>query len=232
MLHFQVHFLRGVGDPGVVALGTLCHLCILHLANCEEELITFEAGVLPLLQCTGSTIEELALNEINNIDLGCIAAVCRKLKKLQCLIAGYDTAKFLTCSHPELLSVGRHQGFPELQHASILLHSPNNNFSASYLRLLVAESTRLKTLHLAWVDALSDDLWSEILADNHLSQLESLKLESCSQITGEAIWKVLEMDNNLSNLGLMHCFEISRADFEEYQRYCKDHNFDISIDWL
>lgn len=226
----EVHFLRGVNNAGVLALSVLKHIKILHLANCEEQLMTFEEGILPLLQASGKSMEELFLNEINQIDVGCVGVCCPNLKIFSCLIAGYDIAEFLSHSHPEMLSLNA-KTFTELEEIRLLLHTEQTNFSESYIRMLMNNSPKLKSIQLAQVDAFTDQVLEQILNENPLHRLQKLKLESCMQITGEGIWKLIQAENNLKKLSMLHCFEITRADYYEVQKYCQRMNYAMDITW-
>ena len=226
----EVYFVRGVTNQGLMYLSTLEHLKSVTLANSEEEAITFEEGIVPLLQIRGATIEELSLNDINKIDIACIGAFCPNIRTLSCLVAGYGVSEFLISSQPEVLNKGSRM-FAKLIDLKLLLHCPQNSFPAACLKLLFQNSHNLETLHLNNIDALTDDVMFEIFEANSLRSTNSVRLETCQHITAAPVWFLLEADNELAYLNLSHCLEITRQDVEDFERYCKSKRYNVKIVW-
>ena len=225
----EVDFVRGVTDQGLVYLSSLEHLRRIKLANCEEQQISFEAGVLPLLQIRGATVEELSLCDINNIDLACIGACCPNIRSLSCLVAGYASCSFPLCTQPEVLNKSA-SSFTELRHLKLLLHCPQNSLPSTCLKLLFRNSLELETIGLDNIDVLDDDVMNEILDGNPLLKARSIKLKTCQHVTAAPLWRLLEY-NELSHMDLSGCLQITRRDIDDFKRYCKTKCFNLKIIW-
>lgn len=226
----EVHFLRGVDNEGLLLISALKHVRTLHLANSVEELITFDSGVLPVLQLIGSTVEELALNEINDLNVDYIGSCCPDLKNFKCLISEYHSANFQVDSHSELSNT-KHVRFRKLEKLEMLLFTAENNLSEFTLYHLIVNAIKLRSLNLAHVNVFGDSNVNSILEKNPLHYLEYLRLECCSHITAEGIWNILESENNLSTLSMLHCFEISRRDYDKFLKYLRSNNCDVNVQW-
>jgi hypothetical protein len=227
----DINFVRGVTDATLLPLSQLKHLRVLNVGNDDDVLVSFEGGVLPLLQVVGRSLQELSLFEVNDLDLGAIGACCPELKKFSCLIAGFPSATFPVNAHPELLQV-KQAVFTHLEQVRVLLHTAENTFPSQFVRLLTVHAKNLSVLHLAYIQTLTDDLFQEILHSNPMERLERLVLESCHHISGEAIHQLLHMKNNLQALVLKDCRDITLRDFTAYKRFVADNNYDTCVEWV
>jgi hypothetical protein len=226
----QIH--RGVTDNGVHHLAQLTHLSTLHLTNDNGEEITFERGLLPLLQVIGANLEELFLSEINFLDIGAIGHCCPKLRKLSCLVAGFNEAFFPMHTHPEITAVKNQiTPFQHLEELHVSIYTEANNFPAQFLRLLLLSATQLRELYLVQVQEFTDDLFTQILQQNPLSHLRVLSLERCNDINLDSIYDFCEADNDLNQLTLKFCQSITRIDQEQLETLVEEEKFDIDIDW-
>ena len=228
----EVHFMRGATDECVRSLSELEHLRVLHLGNSDEELITFDGGVLPFITERGSSLLDLSLHEVNKIDIGAIAACCPNLKKISCLVAGYPTAEFPIHTHPELIMAMKHPPFSMLEQVKVLIHSPENTFPPQYVKLLMVKALKLRSLHLAFIHALDDTVLDFILEANSLKELEVCYLESCHSLSGDGIRRLIQECEVMKSLVMKYCNEITRQDFSEYCKLCSDNNYEMNIEWL
>ena len=56
------------------------------------------------------------------------------------------------------------------------------------------------------------------MLSNRAENVEKIILESCNNITGQVGHMLLDLPNNLKHLHLKDCMEITRRDFETYQK--------------
>lgn len=228
----EVHFMRGATDKCVTLLSELQHLHVLHIGNSDEEFISFEDGILPLLQTRGNSLLDLSLHEVNKIDLGLIAALCQNLKKFSCLIAGYPVAEFPMHTHPEIIASVNHDVFSKLEQVKLLIHTPENTFPAQYVKILTVNAVKLRELHFAFVHSLTDTVLDFILNANKFEHLENCYFESCNKLSGDSINQLIDVCQVMKSLVLKYCNEITRQDFAQYCKFCRDNNFEMNIEWM
>ena len=228
----EVHFTRGADNRCVLQLAHLEHLRVLHVGNSDEELITFEEGLVPLLQVRGWNLEDLSFHEINKIDVGAIGACCPSLKKFSCLVAGYPTAEFPIHTHPELISAMKHVPFTKLENVKVLIHTAQNTFPPQYVKLLLLKASGLKYLHLAFVQSLTDQVLDFVLEENAFEHLEDCYLESCNKLSGDGIRRLIDVCMVMRSLVLKYCKDITRQDFANYCKLCRENNYEMNIEWM
>ena len=229
----EVHFVRGLTNESVIQLINLEHLRVLNVANSDEELVTFEEGLLPLLQVRGKNLDDLALFEINNLDLGVIAALCPNLRKFSCLVAGFPQAQFPMNTHPELIEMmlQSHKPFTKLEQVRVLIHTQSNRFPVQYVKILTKNAFNLKELHFAFVQSLTDEVFLNIIENNKMEQVEKITFESCNNISSAIGYLLLDLPNNLRHLLLKDCMEITRRDFDKYKKIVNENCYDMVVDW-
>lgn len=227
----EVNFIHGVTNESLLYLSSLEHLRVLYLANCDEESITFEEGLVPLLQMRGEQLHEISLYEINNVDIGVIGACCPNLRKFTSLIAGFKNAKFPMHSHPEILMLSHHKPFTKLTHLKILLHTPEKFFPPEYLKSLLCNAKQITEVQLAFIETLTDSILEDVLNVNQLEHLETLTLENCDKVTVAPMLLLLEGPNDLTHLTLKRCKEITLQNFEYLADLAKSNQYDLEILW-
>ena len=228
----KVYIHRGITDEGVLHLAVLQHLKVLHLTNDNGEDITFEGGLLPLLQAAGSGLEEFAISEVNLLDIAVIGHCCPKLRKFICLTASFRFASFPMHTHPEItLQEGRGAPYQNLEELRLSIYNERNDFPAYFLQLILLNAKRLRELHLVHIQEFSDDLVKSVLEVNPLERLHRLSLDQCNRIGVEPIFDLLLAKNDLVSLSLRCCQELTRIDFEDLQRAVQVNRLEVVIDW-
>ena len=210
------------------ALTTLTELHTLHLLSDEYE--DFEDCV-PLLQVRGSQLTCLYLNEFFAVDLDLLGSLCPNLKRLS-IVYHNDPGTFTVGSHPELVQAGppNDQIFSQLEELKLFCF-PGCDLVPAQLTSLLVRCVALKFLTLNSIHALTDDVLEDVLKVNPLRHLTLLHLDNCDSISGEALHALMVMDNELKELLLMECREVSRAHYNDLQDIARQKNYLINIYW-
>jgi len=191
--------------------------CYTHLTRLSVEL----AGPAPqpaLLE-VGPQLTQLSLAGISQLDLLQLAAACPHLTHLT--LAGWHS---LVCVWDQALA--------PLLPGLLQLHLLNTQAAllpAPALRLLLTGAANLTTATFEQVESLTDPLVVEVAAAG-LPRLQSLKLERCHSLSGEALSALLSLPR-LTQLACWSCRFISLADTETVKADIRCNQYDLHLSW-
>ena len=210
------------------ALTTLTELHTLHLLSDEREYLD---DCVPLLQVRGSQLTCLYLNEFYMIDLDLLGSLCPNLQRLG-IVYVKDPGTFITGLLPELVQAGppHDQIFSQLEKLNLLCFRGCDLTSAQLTSLLV-RYVALKDLSLNSIQSFTDDVLGDVLKVNPLRHLTRLSLSCCESISGEALCTLMFMDNALTDLELIGCWEVTHAHYNHLQEIARQNNYLINIVW-
>lgn len=222
----QVHLFAGVDDEKIVSLKSLKHLHVLEIANVDRQLVTFGAGILPLIIDIGSQLLKISLYEINCIDLILIGNFCSNLRSFSCVLSQYNEIVF-TSSY----EMANRNAFCALRELSFVLSSELGDLPQGNLKIILGHGKLLENISLWNIQSLTSELFEYVKQKHGFQELVSLTLENCNAITDDGIWDLIISNNCLKTLVLKECFQITRQDFEKYQYFTVKNNLDLDITW-
>ena len=208
---------------GLLELKTLSKLKISGNFPREEEggQITFDGGVIPLLNASGSFLRLLRLEYLNIcVNIRAIAAYCPNLEQLILVRnASYSMALL------EEGSLYKEAKFKKLKEFTVFCEL-SSSFSSKMLSFLLS-SPELKGLRVLHCDALTDEVLEKAALIHEFRNLELLRLNSCACVTKKGIDVLMNETNPLRELVVNQCEMIGEQDFEEWQQKAKKENLNI-----
>ena len=223
----EVSLMNGLSDATIKKLGTMLDIELLKIGNFHEQILTFVNGLLPYLRQNGKMLTELDLSEMNSLDIIEIGRTCPNLQKFSISQTG-PIAEFVAS---DVKTLEKRSLFSNLLQLRVILPVQEENFPAIALECIFSNATNLAKVQLFNVKSLTSDLLIFSLSHNTMSCLTELKFESCSGVTKEGIFGLLEADNDLTVVSLQKCQHIALRDHDRFLKLAKKKNFDSTFDW-
>jgi hypothetical protein len=194
----------------------------LHLGNSSfsQHSLHFEDGIIPLLFALGERLISLNLEKFNKVDVMQIGDLCPNLKflRLSCIgsfVPVFDLSKVL---------------FTELEEIE-LLNTRGAHIFTKTIHQIMGNATKLKHAKFQFVDTLNDEVWSEILCENPLSELETIVFDQCHSISVYTLEGIIARVNELTNLCCWSCRFIMENDREAVEDEIRMNNYDLHFSW-
>ncbi|XP_023222010.1 uncharacterized protein LOC111623608 [Centruroides sculpturatus] len=187
--------------------------------------VTFYNGITALLQMRGTQITALELGDIDVINIPVIGQLCPNLELLSLyMIASYDYMfqhKLCDIADP----------FSRLKELDLIfLHEVD--IPEVFLKLLLTQAKHLRLFHLHNSESLSDQLFLDVLTVNPLSEIKDVAFEHCPHITGNMLKALLMMENELETFNCLWCSNFTLREFQECEKYVREQNLDVNMQWL
>lgn len=194
----------------------------LHLGNSSfsQHSLHFEDGIIPLLFALGERLISLNLEKFNKVDVMQIGDLCPNLKflRLSCIgsfVPVFDLSKVL---------------FAELEEIE-LLNTRGAHVFTKTIHQIMGNAKKLKHAKFQFVDTLNDEVWSEILCENPLSELETIVFDQCHSISVYTLEGIIARVNELTNLCCWSCRFIMENDREAIDDEIRMNNYDLHFSW-
>lgn len=242
---------KGLTDDDLLALSECTMLQNLEILNGSVCEITFAGGVMPLLEAIGSSLLMLTLEGLEDVNIGAIIEFCPALNQLR-----------LTENISYSSSVERwtHRPNPKRRRTeNVILEKlkklyitenygeefpgvPNSRgvLPREWLLLLLT-SPLLEVLCAVCCESLTDDILRQAIHFHHgLTQLKSLDIDSCPNVTKRGIDLFLDETNPLSLNQIYLTIEggnsreetsslITLEDIEEWRQKIANENWKVDI---
>ncbi|GAB1604414.1 uncharacterized protein LOC115219491 [Argonauta hians] len=236
----EVYLYLNIGNKGIAHLTQLSQLHVLEVVSCAPDAVTFEEGLVPVLQKCGLTLSRLTLYDFSAIDIISIGQHCPRLHHLtlESSSCDYYTAR---CSSHGSEDGDEHSRCQDTNNRvdlfahikSLKIKSDSHNFSADVLRLILINAKNLNHLYLTNMQFLTYDWLRPILSDNPLRFLQTLILEMCNGVDRKFVMSLLaDQQNGLQRLDLIECQSIKRGDYEYFLDRIQQDNVDVNITWM
>jgi len=185
----------------------------------------------PVLQKHGQTLLSLNMAEVEQIDVEMICDFCPNLVHLALLW----NKSYITQVPGKVRKEFKRTFFPKLLTANIAFIEPDeeNVFSEMCARDLttILLSPCLKSLKLCQAQNLSDMILGDVLAEDGLKCLENIELNKCNEISFDVLEQLLEDKNPLELARFARCEEITKRDFQNYQKKIKKWKWKMKVEW-
>jgi hypothetical protein len=188
----------------------------------SELLLDFREGFDLILTKHGSTLQHLSIGRIRNVDLERIALYCHELTSLSLeLNHSYREASTTMATIQPLsklnVSVRDRKSSEDSDH----------DIPASCLAALIS-SPSMRQIKITASQNMSDQIVSESIVGH---DLDSLQLESCSNISMKSLWFVINHSKRLSNLKVYRCQLVVDREIAELYRMIEEQRWDLDVDY-
>ena len=195
----------------------------------ENNEITFDCGVLPLLKAFGSSLVSLTLYELNIcVNIRAIVELCPHLEHL--ILQSVDFYSIASLREES----NHHRKDVSLKHLKKLRVVSefwgSTDFSSEMLSMVLS-SPGLVSLEFFGCDAVTDDVLEEAARLHQFQNLEVLCLDCCDCVTKKGIDILMNERNVLRSLWLDDCDMIRQQDVEEWNSKARKENWNISINF-
>ena len=214
---------------GLLELNSVSELIIAgHFLGASDQ-ITFDGGILPLLNAFGtrSTVSLVDLQLVNLnicVNIRAIATYCPYLESLTII---KNTSYSMASS--EEGSLYKEATLKKLK--EFLVSCKDSSDFSSEMFALVFSSSELKSLEVRGCDVLTDDVLEEAARLHQFQNLEVLCLDCCDCVTKKGIDILMNERNVLRSLWLDDCDMIRQQDVEEWNSKARKENWNISINF-
>ncbi|XP_071792992.1 uncharacterized protein [Asterias amurensis] len=223
----DLRFAGGFDNSGLCHLAKMHNLKDLQLCCEESEDITFEDGVMPVLIEIGPDLKVLSLQDISGLDPVVICQLCPNLQKLFLLMMKngkvFNTLGDINNNHPAMT---------ELVELDFWCRNGDNSLSEEALCFILSRSINVESIGLIRVDSFTTNVLQTILRHNKFTCLKRLSLHECHCMTEDGLSDLLLSSyNQLQFVKLINCLQITRRNYEGWERVAKRDHLNIKIDW-
>ena len=208
---------------GLLKLKNLCELSMFGSMDDEEESLTFDGGVAPLLMAFGTkSLTSLKLKNLEmKIDIGVILETCPLLSTL--------SLKYINLKQPERFGIRRI--LPKLKFLCLSGDDEHDLFPSYYLTSLLS-SPDLCEVDINYVRALTDQVLFDAASHNQFSKLQLLKiaLADSDTVTKKGIDLFLKNTNILKKIVLRECDSIKQKDVDEWKYLIITNNWQLVLE--
>ena len=222
-------------DVDMLALLDMKNLRELSIGGGEPCHLTFEGGIMPILQTIGKSLESLTLFELPGVNIRAIAEYCPNLRFLQLVMnQSYQTAWQEEERKPFTNRPAR--GPPALSklesvHLVCVSHiCPSSVIPTENLPMLLS-SPALQLIYIKDCITLTDQVLRKAVDLHRFKHLEHLELEQCNGITKQGIDLVMTTDNPLKAIKLWECSQITRQQVADWQKKANQKKWELAMDW-
>lgn len=189
----------------------------------SELLLDFRVGFDSILTKHGSTLQHLSIGRIRRVDLERIAHSCHQLTSLS-LELNHSYRETTTNTRTTIQSLSKLNVSVRDRKSN---EDSHHDVPASCLAALTA-SPGIRHIKITASQNMSDAILSESLVGH---DLESLELESCSNISMRSLWSVIHHSKRLSNLKVYRCQLVVDSEIAELHRMIEEQRWDLDVDY-
>ena len=195
----------------------------------ENNEITFDCGVLPLLKAFGSSLVSLTLYELNIcVNIRAIVELCPHLEHL--ILQSVDFYSIASLREES----NHHRKDVSLKHLKKLRVVSefwgSTDFSSEMLSIVLS-SPGLVSLEFFGCDAVTDDVLEEAARLHEFQKLELLDFSCCDNVTKKGIDFILNERNPLRSLCVNYCSMIRQWEFDEWNNKAREENWEIEFNF-
>jgi len=185
----------------------------------------------PVLEAHGETLVSINLAEVDQIDIELLCEVCHNLIHLVLLW----NKSYLAPIPTKHAKPAKKKFFSKLLTVEIAYIEPDeeNLFSEMCISqlCLILLSPGLTSLKISASRHLTDLVFSDILDENRFQSLKHLELTRCNEISFEGLEHFLISENVLEEVKFVKCEEITKRDFQNYQKTVKKRKWNVKVEW-
>jgi len=222
-----------MGSTTLLGLLDLHQLREIHVRNeLGQYCLPVRDNLGPVLEAHGETLVSINLAEVDQIDIDLLCEVCHNLIHLVLL---WNKSYLAPIPTKHSKPVMKKKFFSKLLTVEIAFIEPDeeNLFSEMCISqlCLILLSPGLTSLKLSASRHLTDMVFSDILDQNSFQNLKHLELTRCNEISFEGLEQFLISENVLEEVKFVKCEEITKRDFQNYQKTVKKRKWNIKVEW-
>jgi len=210
-------------DKAVLCLSGLAGLKSLDIYDSSDSL-TFSGGILPFLSAAGKSLTELTLNELDEVDLMAVLAMCAdSLTSLICL----GITAFSESYSSEGIIENRKSCCLKRLH---VLPFGENDLTALALKRVLRICSHISNIHFNNIQVIDDSLLNSVLLSNPLDSLSEACFTDCNALNAAFVISLINRESDLNHLKLVDCEGVCPDDFEEFVNCLIENNFNVSLE--
>ena len=213
-------------------IASLKHLRALSIA--DNATIKFHPHIAQFLAKSGDSLKALNISGMENVDTEVLGVCCKSLKCLIMADCREVTGSFIHVSTgQESKSLSLSQACPKLNILNLhSCHFTQHKSLSEHLITILSNSAELQELDLSGIEKLSDEIVLLFIQSSDLSNLRSMNISRCCEISVAPIELLVEVCKSLTQLNLSHCRNISLRDAESLRKLSRDHGVRLNITWV
>jgi len=201
-------------------------------------------GLCDLLQEIGHRLKKLSLVHVEEMDsraISIITVTCPNLIKLglhNCDFEENDNIEELNhdAAFRNADRILRQERWREVQKSispmlDLEIIRIVSEISEAHLTLLLSQCINVREIFMGMSTEISDKVWSDVLAKNSLSRLETIEIQKCTKVTMHGIELLLANCDRLTRLTDVTYFEgVTPEDIKKLKKRIKEMNLNIFFD--
>ncbi len=238
----KVELLTGLTDSDLLGLLSLENVNVLEIyGNDVNTTVTFEGGVVPLLKGFGSSLKDLKLSCLKDVNIRAIIDFCPKLQSLWlALKESYST----TVRAKEDAEPYHHSKRRRMEQKPSVLKNleklrvfyplesedPSGEAKISSEDLLsLLSSPSLMDIEIFDCDNLTNYIFERASEIHQFLNLEKLTVYRCQSLTRRGIYVVMNNKTPLKRIEIRDCDNITDDDIDLFISYADSENWELSV---
>ena len=216
----------------LMALEKLQNLYILADPNLgkNQEKITFDGGLLPLLKLKGGSLEELELFFLSDVDVYRIAEFCPNLEDLH-----LENILSYTFPCPDEVNVTLTS---KRSRKDFTLKSLTNLYiwvlqhPQREILLFLLSSPFLSKIEILSCDTLTDNVLLAATKIHHFENVTEIFLQNCDFVSKRGIDVFMQGDNSLDAICFNRCKKVNQENIDFWENQAQKKNWDLYIEFI
>lgn len=226
---------EGMSDDDLLALLDLVNLRELSIGGSDASTITFDGGIVPILQAVGSSLESLTLAELSGVNIRAVVEFCPNLRFLHLIMnRSYSTIwpeEEKQPLRPKIVKPLPTMKKLESVHLVCVSHMwPSSVIPSENLPMLLS-SPELTYIYIKDCDTLTDGLLENAVKLHQFRNLKHLELEQCKSLTKRGIDLLMTADNPIKEIKLWECAMLTRQHVADWKKKALENKWALSMDW-
>ena len=194
----------------------------------DQQVETFSDVMTPVLTRHGETLVSINISEASQVSVSSLCQHCPRLTHLALL--WNKSYRVDECS-------GGREWFPALKTLNIAVRDDIDGDNCSPVELSYHNwfqllcSSQLKSVAVTQSRNLSDECLQNVATVNSFHHLEQLELTWCHEVSFDSLELLLEADNPLTSVKLIHCDNVTKRDVQKYQKKVEKWKWNVNLEW-
>jgi hypothetical protein len=199
----------------------------------NQEKITFDGGLLPLLKLKGSSLEKLELVFLSDVNIYRIAEFCPNLEDLH-----LENILSYTCPDEVNVTLASKRSRKDFTLKSltnlyiwVLQHEKSTNHPQREILLFLLSSPFLSKIEILSCDTLTDNV---LLAATKIHQFENVTeivLQNCDFVSKRGVDVFMQGGNSLKFIYLHNCKKVNQENINFWENQAQKKNWDFYFDF-
>jgi hypothetical protein len=237
----DIELITGLTDSDLLGLLTLKNVNKLGISALYDGSSTasFEGGVVPLLKGFGSTLKELELSSLEDVNIRAIIDFCPKLQSLTLDNESYSTTvsakEDAIPSHSKRSRMEQKPSVLKNLEKLCVVYPPENEYPSEEAKISSADllslfsSPSLIDIDIQSCSNLTDYIFERASEIHQFLSLENLRLCVCCILTRKGIDVVMNNKTPLKTIDIYYCSNITDDDIDFWISNARSENWELSV---